>query len=111
MVTKISWEKDCTRSKSTSTSNKISWNTNPTKLCMYWRIAGKKLRTSLNQHQHNFSNIHRISRQNLHKTFFCDKLKKQFTQVFSDINAKQMAEQELFHLKQTKLAAAYAAKF
>ena len=43
--------------------------------------------------------------------FVCGKLKEQFTQVFGDINAKQMAKRELFHLKQTKSAAAYTAKF
>ena len=43
--------------------------------------------------------------------FVCGKLKEQFTQVFDDIDAKQTAEQELFHLKQTKSAAAYAAEF
>ena len=43
--------------------------------------------------------------------FVCGKLKKQFIQVFGNINAKQTAEQKLFHSKQTKLAAAYAAEF
>ena len=43
--------------------------------------------------------------------FVRDKLKEQFIQVFSDIDAKQMAEQKLFYLKQTKLAAAYMAEF
>ena len=43
--------------------------------------------------------------------FVCGKLKKQFTQVFSDINAKQIVEPELFHLKQTKLVVAYIIKF
>ena len=43
--------------------------------------------------------------------FVCGKLKEQFIQIFGDIDTKQKAEQELFYLKQTKLAAAYAAEF
>ena len=43
--------------------------------------------------------------------FVCGKLKEQFTQVFSNINTKQIAEQKLFHLKQTKLVTAYTLKF
>ena len=43
--------------------------------------------------------------------FIYGKLKEQFTQVFGDIDAKQMMEQEWFYLKQTKSATAYAAEF
>ena len=32
-------------------------------------------------------------------------------QIFDDINTKQMTEQKLFYLKQTKLVAAYITKF
>ena len=43
--------------------------------------------------------------------FVCGKLKEQFTQFFGNIDAKQMVEQELFHLKQTKSITVYAAEF
>ena len=44
-------------------------------------------------------NLSRCKNQLMQDFFVCSKLKEQFIQVFSDINAKQTMEQELFHLK------------